>query len=95
MARVLFALIAEQDLDEIETYVSQDNPTAAAALTELRFEKCRLLATQPEMGRPRPELAEHIRSFPIGNYLILYRPAQDGIEVARVLRGSRDIDDLF
>jgi hypothetical protein len=47
------------------------------------------------MGRLRPELAPHLRSFPIGNYVIFYRLTQEGIEVARVLHGARDIDALF
>jgi toxin ParE1/3/4 len=95
MARVLFARIAEQDLDDIEDHIAAENVVAAHELTHLFYEKCALLATQPEMGRARPELGHDLRSFPVGNFLIVYRPAQDGIEVARVLRGSRDIDALF
>jgi toxin ParE1/3/4 len=95
MPRVVFALIAEQDLDQIEDHVAEDNPTAAHELIQLFHDKCSLLATQPEMGRARPELAKDLRSFPIGNYLIVYRPMSDGIEVARVLSGARDIESLF
>ncbi len=95
MARVVFALVAEQDLDEIEAHVAEDNPTAAEGLVDSFQEKCTLLATHPEMGRARPELGKNLRSFPVGNYLIVYRPMSDGIEVARVLSGARDIDGLF
>ena len=34
-----------------------------------------------------------IRKFE--NYLIFYRPVPDGIEVVRVLHGSRDIDTIL
>ena len=47
------------------------------------------------MGRARPELAADLRSFPVGNYIIFYRPIEDGVEIVRVLSGARDIDALF
>jgi len=58
------------------------------------------------MGELRPDLAPQLRSFVIGNYVILYRPASQtsedvgiskdvGIEVARILHASRDIGSLF
>jgi len=43
------------------------------------------------MGRKVEELAPNLRSFPIGSYLIFYRPVEDGIELIRVLHGARDI----
>ena len=47
------------------------------------------------MGRPRGELAPRLRSFPVGPYVLFYRPTPNGIEVARVLHGARDIPSLF
>ncbi len=47
------------------------------------------------MGRARPELPSGLRSFPVGNYLILYRPTDYGVEIVRVVHGSRDIEALF
>jgi toxin ParE1/3/4 len=49
------------------------------------------LRDNPLAGRARPELAENVRSFPVGNYVIFYRPLQDGIEIVRVLSGYRDL----
>ncbi len=46
-------------------------------------------------GIARPELAAGLRCYSVGNYVIYYRPAKDGIEVARVLHGARDVDRLF
>jgi toxin ParE1/3/4 len=50
-----------------------------------------LLSEFPGLGRPRDELAESLRSFPVGNYVIFYLPLGDGINVIRVLHGARDI----
>nr|WP_148663558.1 type II toxin-antitoxin system RelE/ParE family toxin [Bosea vaviloviae] len=33
----------------------------------------------------------NIRSFPVGNYVLFYRPLADGIELVRVLSGYQDI----
>jgi toxin ParE1/3/4 len=47
------------------------------------------------MGRIRSDLLPNLRSFPVGNYVIFYFPADDGIEVIRILHGARDIQQLF
>jgi toxin ParE1/3/4 len=83
------------DLYEIHEYVARDNPPAADRLIDRLKDQFRLLARQPLMGQARPELAPDLRSFGVGNYVIFYRPAQDGIEVARVIHGARDVDSLF
>jgi toxin ParE1/3/4 len=49
----------------------------------------------PNMGRSREEIARNLRSFPVGNYVVFYRIIEEGIEVLRVLHGSRDIKRFF
>ena len=95
MSRVQFSLAASRDLEEIEDHISQDNPDAAARLILLIREKCALLSEQPGIGRDRSDVLSGLRGFPLGNYIIFYRPATDGIEIARVLHGARDIPGLF
>jgi toxin ParE1/3/4 len=34
------------------------------------------------------------RSFSVGNYAIFFRPVEGGIEVARIIHGSRDMRNL-
>ncbi len=36
-------------------------------------------------------MSPNLRSFPIGSYLIFYRPMEDGIQLIRVAHGARDI----
>ena len=65
--------------------------TIRAAATRLISEfkkRFRLLASQPLMGERRPDLAADLRSFSVGSYVILYRPTQGGIEIARVIHGA-------
>jgi toxin ParE1/3/4 len=36
-----------------------------------------------------------LRLFPVGNYLILFRALDDGVEIVRILHGARKIDELM
>jgi toxin ParE1/3/4 len=47
------------------------------------------------MGTPRDTLAPGLRSFPVGSYLVFYRVVPEGIEVARILHGARDLKELL
>jgi len=49
----------------------------------------------PNMGTQREELSPGLRSFPLRNYIIFYRPMEKGVEIARVLHGARDLPKLF
>jgi toxin ParE1/3/4 len=47
------------------------------------------------MGTARNELKVGLRCQPIGNYLIFYFPIEDGVDIVRVLHGSRNIERMF
>jgi toxin ParE1/3/4 len=49
----------------------------------------------PGVGRGREELGTGLRSFAVGKYIVFYRAVVDGIEVARILSGYRDIKSVF
>ena len=86
---------AHLDLVEIAVRIAGEHPTAADRWLDLIDKKCQLLARMPELGRKRPDLARELRSLPVGNYVIFYRPMDDGIQVIRVLHGVRDLPPLF
>jgi toxin ParE1/3/4 len=82
--------LAEQDLDEIWSYVAKDaSPTTADRLIDAIIERFELLAEQPRIGRLRPEFGVGVRSFTVENYVIYYRHDRD-VLIARVLHGRRD-----
>lgn len=98
MARVLRTSQAEEDLLEIWSYIAEDDIGAADRVIDEFEVVCCTLAETPFMGRERGELAERLRSFPVGSYVIFYRPATDGadgIVIIRVLHGARDLSDLL
>ena len=75
--------------------MTKDNPAAATVWLDSVDQKCRLLATMPEMGRLRPELIPEIRSWAVGDYVLFYQAVNDGIVVVRVLHGTRDLPSLI
>jgi len=95
LAKARLSRLAEQDLLEIWSYIARDNPDAADRFIDLLTEKCELLAESPQIGRRREELSPRLRSFPVGRYVIFYRIAERGIEVARILSSYRDLGQLF
>ncbi len=95
MSRYRLSEQSRSDLDDIWLYIASDNLIAADRFIDELLGKFQTLGAQPGIGRTRDELAESLRSFPVGNYVIFYRAMQDGIEVVRVLSGFRDIPNVF
>ena len=87
--------LAKQDMREIWKFVSKVNRLGADNLIKEITSKFSTLAQFPEMGRPRNDLLLYLRSFAVKNYLILYQPNPQGIEIFRVVHGSRDIAKIF
>ena len=55
-----------------------------------------LLACDPHLGRVHDEdLRAGLRSFPVGDYLIIYRMEGEDMLILRVVRGSRNIRALL
>lgn len=86
---------AEADLDGIAYCIAENNPAAARHWLDdiyLRFQR---LGAMPSMGVARFDVRPNLRMFPFGNYLILYQATEDGVDIVRVLHGSRHWQDLF
>jgi plasmid stabilization system protein ParE len=61
--------LAEQDLEEIWSYVAEDaSPATADRLIDAIIDRFELLAEHPRMGRLRPEFGPGVRSFTVENY---------------------------
>jgi toxin ParE1/3/4 len=87
------------DLAEIWAYIARhsanDSTDRADAFVGLIDSKFQTLSRRPGLGRRRPELNSDIRSLAVGRYVVFYLPLSRGIEVVRVLHGSRDIESIF
>ncbi len=96
MSKIRHTQLAKEDLLSIWAYIAEDSPSAADRLLDTIEELCDLLSENPQLGQARPDIAQDMRYFPLKNYLILYRQQihAEGIEVVRVVHGSRDLNTL-
>jgi plasmid stabilization system protein ParE len=99
---VFFTGLAEEDLDQIEDYISAHDPAAAARVRIAIVRQSILLGTMPEKGmalrKPQGEQEIGVRLWPVSryrNYLILYRAEPELIRVLRVLRAAQDWSRFF
>jgi toxin ParE1/3/4 len=90
MARYRVSRRAVRDLDEIWYFIAKDNESAASRLMERFYSAFTALATQPRMGRARPEIGTGMRSFAIGEQIIFYQLADYGVRIVRVWDGRQD-----
>ncbi len=89
---------ADSDLDEIWYYIAIKSRSVEIAdrLIDSVTDRFFLLASHPNVGRARDEdLRPGLRSFPVGEYVIIYRIQDEDVLILRVLRGSRNIEALF
>jgi toxin ParE1/3/4 len=101
MSRLQWSIEGRQDVDEVYHFIGQRDrrpATADAVVGELR-DVCQsyadAFAAGSVLGTARADLGESFRVFTHKRWVIVFRPIDDGIEVLRVLDGSRDYSRLF
>ena len=93
MANLVISPEAEQDLIDIWLYIAEDQPINADRFLERIEQTAQKLAEFKTLGTDRLDLIPNLKSFPV--YVLYYRPNEDGIELVRGLRGSRDVNLVF
>jgi toxin ParE1/3/4 len=86
---------AEAELDNIWYYVAKESGSIEIAdrLIDSITQRFYLLACHPHIGRHRDQdLCPGLRSFPVGEYVIIYHPEEEGVLILHVFQGSRDIE---
>ncbi len=88
--------IAEQDIDEVITYIAQENSQAAYDFVDALYESFEKLADNLYLGHVREDLTEQpVRFWTFKwHYLVVYQPTQP-LQIVRVLSGFRDIANLI
>lgn len=88
---------ARSDIQEIWTYIADDNLEAAGRVRRAFLEACRLLAIHPRVGHKRADLTTRgdVLFWPVYSYLIVYRPRTKPIQILRVLHGKRDVKSVL
>ncbi|MEA2884861.1 MAG: toxin ParE1/3/4 [Bradyrhizobium sp.] len=91
MARRQIRPNAENDLQQIWSFIAADNPRAADAMIERLAEAFDMLLAMPLAGRARREFGENFRSFVVDSYVVFYATVPQGIEIVRIMHGRQDI----
>jgi toxin ParE1/3/4 len=89
---------ADSDLDGIWYYIASESGSVEIAdrLIDSITERFFLLVNYPNIGgRLDDDLRPGLRSFSVGEYVIIYRLRDEDVLILRVLRGSRNIQALF
>ena len=89
---------AAADLDNIWYYVAKESGSIEIAdqLIDSITERFFLLAGHPYIGRRRDDdFGIGLRSFPVGEYVIVYLAADKDVLILRVVHGRRDLEELF
>jgi toxin ParE1/3/4 len=95
MAELRWSLEALDWLEDIHRYIAQDNPQAAAKVTDGILQKADVLTTYPDIGtRLRIVPEGEVRMILYGHYRIAYLCRNDTnvIEILGVFHGALDID---
>jgi toxin ParE1/3/4 len=81
---------AQADLSTVWNYIVNEsgNVGVVDALTERFY----LLSQYPRMGRLRDDLRPGLRSFAVGEYVIVYAIEDENVEILYVFHGRRDIE---
>jgi toxin ParE1/3/4 len=91
MARIVYSQTSKDDLLEIWVGIAVSHVSTAERLLDDLHAATQLLATQPLIGKARREFGAGIRSFPVRDYVLVYRPIPGGVELVRVVHGARDL----
>ena len=90
---------AADDLFEIWSFIAGDDPSAANRVEKAILDACSFLAGAPRSGRIRAELTSRpLRFWPVGrfpNYIVVYDPATEPLQVIRLLHGRRFLPRLL
>ena len=86
---------SREDYRAIWDYIAGHNADAADGVLRDLDAALQVVSDFPRAGRRREELRPRLRSFPVGSYVIFYRPVRGGIELIRVLHGARDVRREF
>ncbi len=97
MSGYVLTPLAEEDFDEILSFVAADDPQAALRLLYGLESAFQLLADYPRAGHRRPDLSrdKRLRFWPVSSYLIIYLHGASPLRVVRILRGDRDVYALL
>lgn len=95
--RYVLAPEAASDLVQIWRYIKKQSSVEIADHVEsVILDKIIFLAGSPGAGHLRKSLTgEPMKFFPVYSYLIVYRADTDPLQIASILHGRRDVEQIL
>ena len=97
--QVIWAAVAENDLQEIIEYISVESPYNALKILQKIKETASGLYTLPDRGRVVPELQDQgisqYRELIIPPWRLIYRTAERQIYVLSIIDSRRNVEDIL
>lgn len=96
MIRYALSPLALQDLADIWEYIARDSSEAADSVVVKIRQEVRKLAELPRLGHWRDDLPfDDLRAWRVYSFLIIYRIADDELQVVRIIHGSQDLPNTL
>ena len=87
---------ALQDLDLIADYsLERWGADQTQVYIEALFKRFQWLAEHPRLGQDRSEIRPELRSFPEGRHFVVYKIADEGIDILAVPHRSMDLENYL
>jgi toxin ParE1/3/4 len=95
--KIIISPEARDDLAEIWLYIAaRSGNSRADDVQDEVTKRLGLLRQFPKAGPLRPELGRGFRSYPVYDFLIIYRRlGVAALEVVRVIHGARNLPNVF
>lgn len=101
MARLRISPLAVADVTGISSYIAQTRPSASRRVGQALYRTFEFLARNPSVGTARDDVRPGLRLFvpkaPAERYVVFfqYNAASDVVEIAAVIDGARDWEQMF
>jgi toxin ParE1/3/4 len=94
--KIVFRPAAIEDLDNFLLHIARDDPTAAIRVVDaIETFYLETLADNPLIGTAKDEIVQGLRIFPVSSYLICHFVNDNHIEIARIVHGSQNYQNLL
>jgi len=86
--------LAERDLEDIFKKLEHFSPNAADVFDAEFNWICRLIASQPGVGRAQDEWCPGLRSILMNRYLLFFQVIDDTVYIIRIIYATRDLNSI-
>ena len=93
---LIYAGLAEADLDDIFDFIAADNPRRAMSYIDEIRQACRDLCRTPLIGVERPDIRPGLRVLSLWRrVVVVYELTPEQLRVLRIFTGGRDYETIM